>query len=142
VADELWEKATSLDGLRAGWHLTRAETRSDFIQDYITVESFGYNLGTQLWELRRQLVTDTFEPNTLIRVEVPKGAMGVRPGSLLPIPDRTVLYLLIREIAQIFDRLLPEGVYSYRVKETIAKGELFRESDAWPAPGSVDTHLS
>ena len=134
MPDELWEKATSLDGLRAGWHLTRAETRSDFIQDYITVESFGYNLGTQLWELRRQLITDTFEPQSLIRVEVPKGAMGVRPGSLLPIPDRTVLYSFVREIAQVFDKLLPDGVYSYRLKEKLAKGELFRESDALEVP--------
>ena len=134
MADELWEKAISLDGLRAGWHLTRAETRSDFIQDYLSVESFGYNLNTQIAEIRRQLITDTFEPRTPIRVEVPKGPMGIRPGTLLPISDRTVLYAFIKEIAPVLDKLIPPGVYSYRVKEKIAKGELFRESDALDVP--------
>ena len=134
MADELWEKAISLDGLRAGWHLTRAETRSDFIQDYLSVESFGYNLNTQIAEIRRQLITDAFEPRTPIRVEVPKGPMGIRPGTLLPISDRTVLYAFIKEIAPVLDKLIPPGVYSYRVKEKIAKGELFRESDALDVP--------
>lgn len=134
MANQLWDRAISLDGLRAGWHLTRAETRSDFIQDYLSVKSFGYNLDTQIREIRRQLITDTFEPQTLIRVEVPKGPMGVRPGTLLPISDRTVLFAFVKEVAPALDKLIPLGVYSYRVKEEITKGELFRESDALDVP--------
>ncbi|MBX3533329.1 MAG: hypothetical protein KF826_03180 [Xanthobacteraceae bacterium] len=134
MADELWQIATSIKSLKAGWHLTRAETRSDFVQDYLLVDSFAYNLDGHVKELRRQLVTNTYEPRPPIRIDVPKAAFGIRPGSLISLHDRVVLYSIIRTIGSTFDGKLSDCVYSYRLKDKPTREALFKESDVLDIP--------
>lgn len=132
--DTLWHELVKTSSLRAGWHLTRAELRSDFAQRLLISDAFARDLDASIEEISRQLKTDTYTPRPLIRVNVPKGTLGIRPGSVMQLEDRVVLFSAVRLIAPIIDPHLPHFVYSYRLKDKIEKTSLFRENDALDIP--------
>lgn len=131
----LWDRlVANNDPLYAGWHLTKNEIRGDFVEDIPMVDAFAYDLESNITEIRRCLITGTFEPKPPIRIEVPKGTLGLRPGSLISLSDRVVLYAILRLVAKRLDVLLPEGVWSYRVKKEDDKNSLFEETDIIDPP--------
>lgn len=136
MPDRLWKKLTTdTSALDKGWHLTRAELRSDFIEDQIGVDAFAYNNTDQIEEIRRTLITESYHPSPLVSVDVPKGPLGVRPGSRISVRDRVVFYAIISLIAEKLDDLLPKpDVYSYRLKTKPTKDSLFKETDATELP--------
>src|SRR5215213_3168992 len=127
--DELWRQLLNTKSLAAGWHLARKGLSSAYIDDHLHSEAYAYCLGDNLRELRRQLSTDTFVPGPLKSIDVPKAPLGIRPGTFLKLSDYTVLYAAVRLIAPVLDKLLPDSVYSFRMKERPTKDALFVESD-------------
>lgn len=129
--NELWEQLLNPKNLKRGWHLTRSDMRADFVEELLAVEIFASNLENNIIEIRNRLITDTYQPKPLLRIEVPKGTLGIRPGSVVTIEDRIILYTIIYLIAPAIDRALPKTVYSYRLKDNIKgnDGSLFKESD-------------
>lgn len=128
MANRLWENLCRAEFLRKGWHLVRRDIRNDFAEDLLAVESFSAVLDENIKELSLRLMNETYEPSPLRPINIPKGSLGSRPGSLLPIADRIVLHTAILLIAPRIDATLSQRVYSYRVKEQVKKGELFKES--------------
>ena len=120
--------------MKAGWHLTRAELRKDFAERLLVEDAFALDLDGQINELVRQLATETFEPRPLIKIDVPKSNLAIRPGSILHIEDRVVLYCAMRLIAPKVDEHFSECVYSYRVKKGGDKNAMFRENDVLDIP--------
>jgi hypothetical protein len=134
MPDELWAKLLKRDAIKAGWHLTRADTRSDFLDDVLLVEAFAYNLEAEIDEIVRQLQAGEYVPRPRLRIGIPQSTYGVRPGSVLPLRDRVVLWSAIKLIAPRFDAALNEGVYSYRIKKNPTRSAIFEESDALDLP--------
>lgn len=135
MTNALWNRLVADNSaLSAGWHLTRNEVRADFVEDIPIVDAVGYSQHSIVTEIRRCLATNTFEPHPPIRVDVPKGSLGIRPGSLINLNDRIVLYGMLRLIAKKLDQRLPTGVYSYRVKKDEDKRSLFEETDIVDLP--------
>jgi len=133
--DTVWHKLIEdPNTLWRGWHLARADARQDFLEDYPHLDAIGYSVESVLAEIRRTLKMNSFDPRPLLSVEVPKGSLGIRPGTVIPIQDRILLFAILREIAPTLDQLLPEGVYSYRVKDKPSKTALFHESDVLQIP--------
>lgn len=131
----LWNRLLTLEILRRGWHLARLDTRNDFAEDLYSTDVFGSDLGDQLQETLNRLKTGTYQPRPLFRIEVPKGALGFRPGSVIPIHDRVVLCSIVLLLAPGIDKLLPKSVYSWRLKKPIPKtGSIFRESEITDLP--------
>ncbi|MBY3151935.1 hypothetical protein HFO56_06000 [Rhizobium laguerreae] len=123
----LWLEATSIQGLEAGWHLTRNELGKGFFYDYLAADAFGNSLNDNLVELRRRLNNETYQPKPLLEVAVPKGALGTRPGSFISIDDRVVLWSIIKKIAPIFDGYLSDDIYSYRLNKDDPDANIFKE---------------
>jgi Reverse transcriptase (RNA-dependent DNA polymerase) len=133
-SNQLWNQLLEPTNLKAGWHLTRAELRKDFAERLLIEDAFALDLDGQIKELLRQLSTETFEPRPIIKVDVPKSNLAVRPGSILHIEDRVVLYSAIRLIASKVDANFSECVYSYRAKKGKNDKSLFHENDVLDIP--------
>lgn len=125
----LWKQLLDPKTLKAGWHLARADSRQDFLNILYYADTFTTSYDQHVNEIRHRLVAQTYVPSPLIPVEVPKSSLSIRPGSVPSIEDRIVLQTAILLLAPIADRSLPEGVYSYRLKERRSKHSIFKETD-------------
>lgn len=128
----LWDKLCTYKALKDGWHLAQRDLQQDFIEIPFLKEQFASSLDDNLKELMRQLKTEQFRHQNVIRTAVSKGNYSTRPGSFIPLESRIVLFAAIKLIAKRIDDSLIKGVFSYRVKENLEghhlKGGLFKES--------------
>src|SRR5687768_15918045 len=103
MTNALWDQLCTLDALKRGWHLTRTDTHQDFIAEPLARETFACFLEENLLEFLRILKLGDYQPTPLTRVSIPKGALATRPGTLLAIEDRVVLFAALRLIAPSID---------------------------------------
>lgn len=132
--NKLYKKLLSLNLLKRAWHLARHDTRSDFIHDPYKYNDYAYKLDENLNGLLICLKQETYHPHPILRIDVPKSSLTVRPGTKIEIEDRIVLFAIICLIAPIIDKKLPPTVYSYRLKEGLDKKELFKDSEILEFP--------
>ncbi len=124
---DLYEQLLSLNVLRRAWHLARNDSRTAFVSDPIRYSDFAFDFDENLRRLRDALATDDYHPSPLLRIDVPKSTLSVRPGSFPQIEDLIVGFAIVILIAPKLDGCLPEGVYSYRLKEKPDRDNLFRD---------------
>lgn len=132
---QLWEELLTPEIITRGWHMARSDVRQDFAQDLFSTDSYGQFLKQNVHETINRLRTSTYQARPLFRIEVPKGALGFRPGSVLPIQDRVVLSAIVLLLAPRADKQLSASVYSWRLKNPLPKkGPIFRENDITDLP--------
>ena len=132
---QLWEQFLTKETLTRGWHLARTDVRHDFSEDLYSTDVYGQNLQNNIQETLNRIRTGSYQARPLFRIEVPKGALSFRPGTVIPIQDRVVLSAIILLLAPLIDQRLPEAVFSWRVKNPLPKkGPIFRESDITDLP--------
>lgn len=127
MAKDLYEKLLSMDLLRRAWHLARNDSRTAFVSDPIRYNDFAADLEDNLRGLRDALASGDYHPSPLLRIDVPKSTLAVRPGSFPQIEDLIVGFAIVVLIAPKIDKHLSEGVYSYRLKEKHDRDRLFRD---------------
>lgn len=115
--NNLWKKLLDIHNLYKGWHLSRVDSRQDFVEDVNSISCFADDLEENLKEIRHRIASGSYHPHSLLRIDVPKSYLGVRPGAVLVIEDRVVLYTIIYLIAPQIDKRLGSNVYSYRLKK-------------------------
>jgi reverse transcriptase-like protein len=126
--DSLWVKLLEKDVLLRGWHLARLDTRQDFSEDLFSTDVFGLDLISRIRETSNRIKTETYQPRPLLPLEVPKGSLGFRPGSVIPIQDRVVVSAIVLLMAETADNHLPEAVFSWRLKKPVpGNGPIFKE---------------
>lgn len=115
--------------LNEAWHLAQREARtSDFILDALQHGDFGFHLHEYIESISRRIKNESYRPNPLRRIDVPKSNYAVRPGSSVYFEDLIVLYAIALLIAPKLDKCLPSSVSSWRVKhKRKRKGELFEK---------------
>jgi len=139
---DLFKELTSIKNLKIGWHLTQKNLRNNYVESYLEANIFKTNLQQNLEEIRKRIVNEDYKFHDLIRIEVPKKGLGVRPGSVITLQDCVVLNTIIYLICVKLNNNLSSSVYSYRlkdkVKNKIAKGAkvdcLFKEAKAFDVP--------
>jgi len=135
MSNTLWKRIITTEVLKRGWHLARLDTKQDFTEDLYSSDSFGIDLDARLLEIINRLKTNTYQPQPLLRNEVPKGPLGFRPGAVIPIQDRVVVSSIIYLIAPKLDKAFPDSVYSWRIKEPLPKrGPIFKRTDIADLP--------
>ena len=133
--NQLWSQLPSIPLLRRGWHLTRIDTVSDFVSDASAIDAFAASLDEHLRHIAHEIREGSYRPHALARIDVPKSALSVRPGSILSIEDRIVLFSSIILIARVLDSRLSPSVYSFRLKRELRdRGSLFEETDIYDIP--------
>ncbi|MCL4821452.1 MAG: RNA-directed DNA polymerase [Vicinamibacteria bacterium] len=126
---DLYDQLSSIALLRRAWHLARNDARTDFMFDTFRFADFAFDLDTHLSEISRQIAALDYRPQPLRSIDVPKSTLAVRPGSVLAIEDKVVLFAIACLIAPRLDRLLPDSVYSWRVKKGATKQDLFEDHE-------------
>lgn len=133
--DKLWKQLLTPEILKRGWHLARLDTKQDFSEDLYSTDVYGTDLKSYIRETINRLSTDTYQPHPLLRMEVPKGSLGFRPGAVIPIQDRVVVSAIVLLLAPNIDKKLPDSVYSWRLKDPLPKGgSIFKETDISDIP--------
>ena len=134
--NELWDQLLDLRTLKLGWHLARRDAKQDFLDLPYYTDAYAVRLERKLREIQRLLATEKYAPSPLTLVEVPKGTLAVRPGSVPALADRIVLQSIVALVAPCVDAQLADAVYSYRLrdKQPDARHGLFRESDVIDLP--------
>ena len=126
---KLWRQLLTEEVLTRGWHLARLDSRNDFTEDLFSTDVYGFDLKHRIRETINRIQTGTYQPRPLLRMEVPKGALAFRPGTVVPIADRVVLSAIILLMAPLIDAKLSKSVYSWRIKDPPPKkGSIFRET--------------
>jgi hypothetical protein len=103
--------------LKIGWHLAQLDSRDDFVEDPLRHADFASQLDLRLRYIIEQLTSGRYRPRNVLDVDIPKSALTVRPGSVLPIEEATILHAIVYLIAPRLDSLLSPSVYSYRLHE-------------------------
>lgn len=129
MENRLWKQLLNNDSLLSGWHLARREAYLDSLEENNLLNAFADDLDNNIKEIRRRLQSETYRPYALRRIDLPKGNLSVRPGSVVAIPDKVVLLSIIRLVAPILDEKLSQAVYSYRIKKNYDQSSMFLETD-------------
>lgn len=127
MAKDLYEELLSMNILRRAWHLARNDARTAFVSDAIRYNDFAFNFEDNLQSLRDVLASGDYHPGPLLRIDVPKSTLAVRPGSFPQIEDLIVGFGIVVLIAPKLDGYLSEGVYSYRLKKRLDRDSLFKD---------------
>lgn len=123
-----------MDLLRRAWHLARNDARTSFAQDPVRYSDFGFLLDEYLNALSESIRQHSYHPKQLLKIDVPKSSLSVRPGSIVAIDDAIVLFAIAQLIAPPLDKKLPTGVYSWRVKHGGAHRDLFHDHEILKLP--------
>lgn len=134
MSDLLYKKLWDLETLKRAWHLARVDTRTDFIMDSFRYNDFAFRLEENLQSISVALKNGAYHPKPLINIDVPKSTLSVRPGSVVSIEDRIVLFAITLLIAPRLDKKLLKTVYSYRVKKKKDKRSLFKDLEILKFP--------
>ncbi len=134
MTTDFYTKLSDMNLLRRAWHLARKDSRSDFMLDPYRYSDFAFRLDDHLHGISESLSTLSYHPKPLLTIDVPKSSLAVRPGSVLEIEDRVVLFAIARLIAPHLDRLLPPGVCSWRVKKKAEADPLFEDHEVLRFP--------
>lgn len=85
--------------------------------DHVTVEGFSDQLDANLKVLHRQLKADTFRPQLIRRVHIPKpGTTQTRPLGIPTVRDRVVQTALVHVLEPIYERDFAQQSYGFRPK--------------------------
>lgn len=134
TSGDLYNKLSDISLLRRAWHLARNDSRRDFMYDPYRFSDFAFQLDDYLKGIARSLKLETYHPRPLLTIDVPKSSLSVRPGSVLSIEDKIVMFAIACLIAPLLDKKLPDSVYSWRVKKKRDKKELFGNNEILKYP--------
>ncbi len=127
----LIDKVYRRENLTQAYRAVRANKGAPGV-DGETVEAFGRNLD-RLDQLHHQLKTGTYEPQPVLRVEIPKPDGSNRPLGIPTVRDRVVQQALLNILQPIFDPDLHPSSYGYRpgrsCHQAVAKAERFMNRD-------------
>lgn len=124
----LIDKVYRLDNLKRAYRAVRANKGAPGV-DGETVEAFGQNLEKKLNQLHHELKTGTYEPQPVLRVEIPKVDGSKRPLGIPTVKDRVVQQALLNILQPIFEPDFHPSSYGYRPErschQAVAKAERF-----------------
>src|SRR6202011_1948186 len=112
----LIDKVYQRKNLEQAWERVRANRGSGGV-DGQSLEVFGGQLNEQLEQLRQELKDDTYQPQPVRQVPIPKA--GGKPGEqrMLGIPtvrDRVCQQTLLNRLEPIFEPVFDEANFGYR----------------------------
>ena len=83
--------------------------------DHVSVGEFGQQIPENIWELSDSLKTDTYRPQAIRRVHIPKpGTNETRPLGIPTVRDRIVQAAIVNVLEPIFERDFAEHSYGFR----------------------------
>ena len=111
----LVDKVYSRENLKLAWERVRAN-RGASGADRVTIGDFEANLDENLGRLHRELREQTYQPQAVRRLEIPKrGAPGkTRPLGIPSVYDRVCQQALANRLEPIFEKVFDPSSFGYR----------------------------
>jgi RNA-directed DNA polymerase len=111
----LVEKVYSRKNLKLAWERVRANQGASGA-DKVTIEEFETRLDENLEWLHQELRENTYQPQAVRRLEIPKrGAPGkTRPLGIPSVYDRVCQQALVNRLEPIFERVFDPSSFVYR----------------------------
>jgi RNA-directed DNA polymerase len=129
----LVDKVYSRKNLTLAWERVRANHGAGGA-DGVTIGEFEANLDANLERLHRELREDTYQPQPVRRLEIPKrGAPGkTRPLGIPSVYDRVCQQALVNRLEPIFEKVFDPSSFGYRKgrKPADALSKIWREVEA------------
>jgi RNA-directed DNA polymerase len=129
----LVDKVYSRENLKLAWERVRAN-RGASGADRVTIGDFEANLDGNLERLHRELREQTYQPQAVRRLEIPKrGAPGkTRPLGIPSVYDRVCQQALANRQEPIFEKVFDPSSFGYRKgrKTADALTKIWREVEA------------
>ena len=126
----LVDKVYSRTNLTLAWERVRAN-RGTGGTDGISIEDFEANLEINLDRLHRELRDDTYQPQPVRRIEIPKrGTPGkTRPLGIPSVYDRVCQQAMVNRLEPIFEEVFDPSSFGYRKgrKTADALSKIWRE---------------
>jgi len=82
--------------------------------DQMNVEELKGWLGTNSQNLIREVLTETYEPEKVLGVEIPKASGGIRLLGIPTVKDRLLQQAIQQELTKLYDPLFSENSYGFR----------------------------
>ena len=137
----LVDKVYSRENLKLAWERVRAN-RGASGADRVTIGDFEATLDENLDRLHRELREQTYQPQAVRRLEIPKrGAPGkTRPLGIPSVYDRVCQQALVNRLEPIFEKVFDPSSFGYRKgrKTADALTKIWREVEA----GQIQNNLS
>ena len=129
----LVDKVYSRKNLKLAWERVRANQGASGA-DGMTIGDFEANLDDNLDRLHLELRGQTYQPQAVRRLEIPKrGAPGkTRPLGIPSVYDRVCQQALVNRLEPIFEKVFDPSSYGYRKgrKTSDALTKIWREVEA------------
>ena len=113
--EQLMEKVVDRDNLLTALQNVKRNGGSPGI-DGMTVKDLPEYLKRRWPKIRRQLLSGTYEPQAVRRVEIPKPGGGIRQLGIPTVLDRFVQQALLQVLQQDCDATFSEFSYGFRPK--------------------------
>jgi RNA-directed DNA polymerase len=112
-SDQLMEQVVARGNVRAALARVR-ENRGSPGVDGMTVEELPQYLMEHWREVREQLLAGTYQPNAVLRREIPKASGGMRELGIPCVLDRLIQQAILQVLQPRFDRSFSEHSYGFR----------------------------
>ena len=124
----LIDKVYRMENLEKAYKAVKANNGAPGV-DGVTVEAFGQDLQEELQQLHHELRTGIYEPQPVLRVEIPKVDGSKRPLGIPTVRDRAVQQATLNILQPIFEPDFHPSSYGYRpgrsCHQAVAKAERF-----------------
>ena len=111
--ERLLERILSKENVAMAWKRVKANHGAPGV-DGITVEQFPDHTR-ELWaSIRQSLLSGTYQPLPVKRVEIPKPTGGTRPLGIPTVLDRLIQQAIAQVLSPIFDPAFSESSFGFR----------------------------
>ena len=128
--EDLLAQALSRENMARAWKRVKANKGSAGV-DGLTIEQTAEFLKTHWTRIRSELLSETYRPQAVRRVEIPKPAGGTRELGIPTVVDRLIQQALLQSMAQVAEQLqacMPGWKAYFRLAQT---PQTFKDLDSW-----------
>ena len=117
ITEQLMEEVCERENCKQTWRRVRANKGSPGV-DGMTVHKLAGHLKQHWPAIREQLLTGTYKPQPVKRVEIPKPDGGVRKLGIPAVLDRFIQQAVMQVLQRRWDRTFSEHSYGFRPKRS------------------------
>lgn len=110
---ELLERVVHPDNMRTAWKQVEQNKGAAGVDGRDIAEARGF-LREHWSEIRRQLLSETYKPYPVLRVEIPKPGGGWRKLGIPTVVDRLIQQALTQVLTPLFDPGFSESSFGFR----------------------------
>jgi RNA-directed DNA polymerase len=109
----LLERILATENMELAWKRVRANKGAPGV-DGITIDDFPDRFRPLWGDIRASLVTGSYLPKPVLRVEIPKPTGGFRPLGIPTVLDRLIQQSIAQILTPIFDPYFSESSFGFR----------------------------